>query len=218
MALSVLLSLGTWQVQRLAWKEDIIAKLNAVYDQDADNNPLSFDQLKAEEVFYGTLEGKFNYSKEMLFGPRPYKNEIGYFVVTPLQLNRKDHVFVNRGFVSMKGKGKLSLTHVKGNIRVSGLLRRPDWNRFTPENNPKKQIWSKLDIDDMAKAKNIKSIAPVMLYAENASKDFGVLKLYDEKWYPRNKHKQYAIFWFTMAGVLCAFFGFYVYREKLIKK
>ena len=53
-----------------------------------------------------------------------------------------------------------------------------------------------------------------MMYAEKSSKNFGVLQLQQERWMPRNKHKQYAIFWFTMAAVFCGFFSAYAYVQK----
>ena len=217
-AFSILMGLGTWQLKRLTWKENIITQLNDVYAQDAHSTLYSFQDIQIKKndvhVLYGSIEGTFNYSKEILYGPKPYEGEVGYFVITPMALSRKDHIFVNRGFISMDNQRQLSRTHIKGKIRVSGLIRQTDWNRFTPENSPKDNVWTKLDLQEMAQAKNIKSIAPMMLYAEKASKDFGVLQMQEERWMPRNKHLQYTIFWYMMGLALCGVFGFYAYSKR----
>jgi surfeit locus 1 family protein len=217
-AFIILISLGTWQLNRLTWKSDIIEQLNTVYAINAEENILSFDDLKITNndlpILYGSVEGKFDYSREILVGPRPFEGDIGYNVVTPLTLKNGGTVLVNRGFIATEQKDQASSTHPKGRIKISGLIRKPDWNSFTPENSPENNVWTKLDITQIAKAKNIRSIAPLMVYAEKSSKDFGILQMQPARWVPRNKHQQYAIFWFTMAGVFLGLIGIYAYTQK----
>jgi len=209
-AFLILVGLGTWQIKRLQWKENIIAKLEQVYAQNPDNTVFNFDDLTVKDsnlpILYGSVEGQLNYSKEILYGPHTQNQQIGFNVITPLLLKDGGYVFVNRGFIAEEKKNQLALTHVQGKIKISGLIRQTDWNRFTPSNSPANNIWTKLDISEMASAKNIKPIAPLMIYAEKSSKDFKVLEMQPAKWIPRNKHLQYAIFWYTMALVLCGFF------------
>ena len=217
-AFIILISLGTWQVNRLEWKSNIIAQLNEVYSNDADKNTLSFADLKITDndlpILYGSVKGIFDYSREILVGPRPFDGEVGYSVITPLRLKNNNYILVNRGFVTADKKEDIASTHARGFIKISGLIRKPDWNKFTPENSPENNVWTKLDITQIAKVKNISSVAPLMMYAEKSSKDFSILQLQQERWMPRNKHKQYAIFWFTMAAVFCRFFSAYAYVQK----
>lgn len=210
---ATLITLGTWQVQRLQWKNDIIAKLKIVYADNAVANHYDFDDLQITNddlpVLYGSITGRYNYDKEILVGPRTMDGDIGYFVITPLNL-KQGNVFVHRGFIKVENKERVSETHMNKPINVSGLFRIPDWNSFTPNNNPENDVWTKLDLKQIAAAKNLTSVAPVLLYAEETSAPHALLKQQKERWMPRNKHQQYAIFWFGMAFVLAMLIGLYI--------
>jgi surfeit locus 1 family protein len=213
-----LIALGTWQVQRLSWKNSIIQQLEAVYAQDSSKNIFSFNDLNIRDdevpILYGTIKGSFYYDKEILVGPRPFEGEIGYYVITPLKID-KGHVFVHRGFIRVDNKDQISETHKNRSVRVSGLFRKPDWNRFTPDNSPENDIWTKLDLDQIAEAKSIETYAPVLLYAEEISASHPLLKLQQGRWIPRNKHRQYAIFWFSMAIIFAVLIFIYVRKSKI---
>lgn len=216
-ALSVLITLGSWQVQRLEWKKDIIARLEAEYRKDPLAHRYTLEDLNTENdlpLFYGSAEGVFLYDKEILLGPKPYDGSIGFLVVTPLKLNTGGYILVNRGLIEQKNIKDIGNTHGLGNVITSGVFRKPDWNNFTPDNSPENNIWTKPDIDQIAAVQGISPVAPLMLYAEKSTAASNGLIMQQEKWYPRNKHKQYAIFWFTMALVLMAVFGFYIYQGK----
>jgi surfeit locus 1 family protein len=209
-ALGILLSLGYWQIQRLGWKTQIINQLEREYAKDPIENHLTFDQLNNDKIQYGSIEGRFDYSKEILVGPKPYDGKIGYHVITPLKIGG-GNVLVNRGWTE---QNQTNISQPSGNIIITGIFRKPDWNSFTPNNSPTNNIWTKLDITQIATAKNIQNPAPVILYAESASAPFDNLIMQSQRWMPRNKHKQYAIFWFSMAGVLLAVFGFYRWQNR----
>lgn len=200
-----LITLGAWQVQRLTWKQSIIDQLEIAYAVDADKTIYDFKDLKISNanlpVLYGSVKGRYLYDKEVLVGPRPMDGEIGYYVVTPLKM-KDGHVFVHRGFIKIEEKKRVNETHIKKSVEVSGLFRAPDWNSFTPENNLENDVWTKLDLEQIAKAKNIEKVAPLMLYSENTNAPHPLLRTQKTRWIPRNKHQQYAIFWFGMAFVL----------------
>lgn len=214
-----LISLGLWQLNRLTWKTDIINQLEAIYAKDATSSFYQFNDLKAAieqediTILYGSLRGRFDYNKEILAGPKTFNKQISYQVITPLKLNKGGHVLVSRGYITVGNKDKIEQTHRSGNITVSGLIRQPDWTKFTPKNNPENNVWSRLDINEIASAKNIQKVAPVMMYAETISAEVPHLTLQEEKWTPRNKHKQYALFWFTMAGIMIGLFGYFAYTR-----
>ena len=213
-AFLTLCALGTWQLQRLEWKENIIAQLDSEYAQNSDQSLLHFEDLSTAKLRYGNVRGRFDYTKEILVGPVSHDGKIGYRVVTPIKLQTGGSLLVQRGWIDQNSQDRLKATHPKGNITVTGIFRQPDWNRFTPDNSPENNIWTKLDIKEIAEAKNINPIAPVILYAQKASKDFQGLIMQQQKWYPRNKHKQYALFWFTMAFVLLGICGFYARQHQ----
>ena len=216
-ALSVLISLGSWQIKRLTWKENIIAKLETEYQKDPLENFYTLENLTLESdlpLLYGSAKGQFIYDKEILAGPKPHDGSIGFLVITPMKLDSGGYILVNRGWIDQSKTDSLKQTHIQGQITASGIFRKPDWNSFTPDNSPENNIWTKLDIKQISDVKNITPVAPLLLYAESASKKSDVLIMQQERWHPRNKHKQYAIFWFTMAFALIGVFGFYIFQQK----
>ena len=221
-AIGVLFSLSWWQVKRLSWKENVITRLEVQYQKDPAQNQFNFHHLKNLEhqdlpLLYGQVTGKFIHDKEILWGPKPLNGEIGYNIITPLKLNSGEYILVHRGWIAQSKRNNMHHTsRPPVPITVTGLFRKPEWNIFTPNNSPANNIWTKPDINEIARVQNIAPIAPVMLYAHHMSKEFedGILK--DEKWFPRNKHKQYALFWFIMGLAFIGVFG--LFWNKTFKK
>ena len=201
-AIVTLLSLSAWQIKRLQWKNDIIDKLDLEYQKNPANYVYNFNALKKlyrEEtpIRYGQIKGLFLHDKTMLFGPKPHDKKPGYHVVTPLQLD-SGIILVHRGWISDTHKDQLNRSVTS--TALNGIMRKPEWNSFTPNNNVDNNVWTKLDIADIAQKKNVETIAPVIFYTETKTSEYIIPQ--STKWYPRNKHKQYAIFWFIMACAL----------------
>ena len=205
--LSTLIGLGAWQIQRLEWKSNIIATLDEEYAHNPKEQLFTFEALNALEnieqpIKYGSVKGRYLGQKEIYLGPKTQDRVIGYHVITPLKM-KNGVILVNRGFTPQKDGQIEKLSLPRGLTKVSGLIRKPDWNRFTPENSPENNIWIRPDIAQIAQAKGLPKIAPVMVY-EGA-----------KKWYPRNKHMQYAMFWLALATIWS---GFGIYLGLLRKK
>ncbi len=218
-ALFTLLFLSYWQLQRLAWKTDIIDRLKIEYQKDPTQYKFNFNDLisfkdETLPLKHGQVSGRFIYEKEILVGPKPFKGKIGYQVITPLKLKDNGYVLVNRGWVNVTNKEAIKKNRSHKDTSINGVFRKTDWNRFTPENSPENNIWTKLDIDEIAHVKDINPVVPVMLYASHSSSDFDLIIPNGKEWYPRNKHLQYAIFWFTMAFALVSVFGIFTWKNK----
>lgn len=134
--------MGTWQIQRLEWKTDLVAKfedrlvkpplpLPPVADPDAVSE---FDYRRV----YAT--GRLRHDQEMLIGPRLQEGKDGFLVITPL--DRGDHgstVLVNRGWIPKAKRNQRDRPEglPRGEVTVQGLLRSPfKKNMFTPDNKP----------------------------------------------------------------------------------
>lgn len=84
--------LGTWQVQRLRWKVQLIEET----EQKLANEPiplpriLSPDRLFKFEFRRFQVNGRFLHHKEMLVGPRAKDGQNGYYVITPLLISNQD--------------------------------------------------------------------------------------------------------------------------------
>lgn len=205
--------MGNWQLQRAEWKNNIITQLESEYAKNPMDYRLEFSDLQNLDIQQGHIRGQFDYSKQMLFGPKKLNETIGYDVIIPMNL-KNGTVLVNMGWVKGENRKEIKTTSPRGNIMLTGISRKPDWNKFTPNNSPENDIWTKFDINEIAKAKEIKKIAPVIFYTKSAPLEFKALKMLEENWLTRNKHMQYAIFWFSMAGILLILVSIYFLKQR----
>lgn len=124
-ALAILLALGTWQLQRRAWKEALVAAV----ETRAASAPISIDEAlsrasKGETVEYQPVfvDGVYDHAREAhVFAARD--GVPGYYVFTPLTRAGAADVYVNRGFLPDARKGEAA--RVEGAVRVAGILRAP---------------------------------------------------------------------------------------------
>lgn len=203
MLCAVLIGLGTWQVQRLHWKEGLLAQIHDNMAQKPVPMPEKFDKPADWQFRRVTLAGTFDYDHEMLVKPRTMDGQLGYDMVVPFTRASGGTVLVDRGWISDALMAKA--VRPRGIIQIEGILRAPERpSIFTPENNPARRDWFWADTKTMGAANGLKNLAPMVVYI--ADKHTGV--------YPMggrvqgiaasipNDHEQYAIFWFGMALVL----------------
>ena len=149
-------ALGTWQVQRLGWKTDLIAKFEDRLVQPPLPLPPRIDLSAVEAFDYRrvTASGHFRHDQEMLIGPRLHDGIDGFLVITPLERKGQGStILVNRGWISRKFEKQSSRQGAlpTGIVTVEGLLRVP-WkkNMFTPENQPELNRFYFPDVQQMA--------------------------------------------------------------------
>ncbi len=215
---AVLCTLGTWQAQRLEWKEGIIARLDA-----ARQSPqiLSFPDLKAlgaEDLplAYGSVRGTLLSDREILVGPKTNEDGIvGYHLVTPLKM-AGGTVLVDRGWVDDASRDPGQRTHLRSPVPVTftGIVRKPDYSRFASGNNPAGDQWMRIDVAQIETVKKLDETAPLLMYAESADRKFDAARMNPPGWTPRNNHRQYAVFWYGMAAALAGFYAVFTWRNK----
>lgn len=203
--------LGTWQVQRLSWKTDLIARFEDRLIRPPLPLPPHVDPDAIKDFDYRRVyaTGRLRHDQEMLVGPRLHNGNDGYLVVTPLEREEKDSkILVCRGWISKEKKEqkdrKAGLP--EGDVTVQGLLREP-WkkNIFTPENHPERGEFYFPDVVEMAKWSGSQ---PVWI-EETMRPD--LLEAYDResKGIPigrpaevnlRNNHTQYIFTWYALCA------------------
>ena len=208
-----LCTLGTWQIQRLAWKEDIIAKLDAAYDNPIKDPDLS--DLNDNDFLYAEIRGKFLFEKSILLGHTVKNEKPGQFLITPL-LTDQGTLLVNMGF-NPKGwalENHFLKSYNNEKISFTGIIRKPSCNSFTPQNSPEENTWYRLDIDQISSAQNLKNPMPFVMIVDFASRKFDAQFPNNERWEPNNNHAQYAFFWFTLASTLVIIYGLRFFRKE----
>ena len=219
---ALLCGLGLWQLERLAWKETLLARIRdrvaaapaALPSQDAWAG-LAPDAYDYRHV---AAHGTYDHAREALVfrgsgDGKPGGAGPGYLVLTPLQLSGGGTVIVNRGFVPLAKKDPAARAagQIAGEVAVAGLMRPPEpRNPFTPADNPAAGEWYTRDPVLIAAHFGLGGAAPFTLDADAAPAPPGGLPqggatVTDVP----NNHLSYALTWFGLAlglaGVFAAF-------------
>jgi surfeit locus 1 family protein len=211
-ALLVLVGLGTWQLGRLQWKNDLIDSFEArvaappvaVPASGAAIDPIEFRQLD--------LTGRFLHDKEIFLTGRTYEGNAGFHVVTPFELADGRLILINRGWVSegYKDPAKRAFSRVDGPTTVAGILRKPGQKGyFVPENEPAKGFWFTLVPAEINAHLGLGTVAIDSFYAD-AIRTSAVVTLpiaAKTELNLRNAHLSYALTWY---GIALALIGVYV--------
>lgn len=202
----VLGGLGVWQLERLQWKQNVLAEANAAERMEVLGTlPDDVQGLSYRRV---ALTGTFLYDKKLRLIGRAQGQEAGYFMLTPFSLEDDGRIIlVNRGF-SPDGKE----SRPDGPQTVTGLIRPARQKRFfAPDNQPQKNIWFTEDFAAMAAATGL-ALTPVIVEATGAHKEGEFPIPSDGAVIMRNDHLQYAITWFALALIGLIMFALY-HRE-----
>ncbi|MBP2310888.1 surfeit locus 1 family protein [Azospirillum soli] len=210
-AVLIMLALGTWQVQRMAWKAELIQRVEQRVTAPPVPLPATVSDPEGFEFRPVTVTGRYLHDKEMRLMARPRQGQVGYEVLTPLQ--RADGggvVLVNRGFVPMDRRDPATRPESRtgGEVTVTGLVRLPHpagW--FQPENRPGADAWMRVDPPAMAAAQGLSGVAPLVVEAlPDAGRSGGVLNGIAPQVELPNNHLQYAITWYSLAVTLIVIF------------
>lgn len=219
--LALLTGLGIWQVKRLAWKTDIIGTITAEYAKDPLTNTFDIARLdelgqRKQPLAFGSITGEMDFNKDIAVGPKTLDGKIGYHIITPMYLSGGGTVLINRGWREKKDTkiAGCACRLPRGTVSVSGILRKPDTNNFTTPNSPANDQWSHTDIPQISDHLSLNAVAAVVMYAERTSKDMTDTVMQTDRWLPRNEHKQYAAFWFTMAAVWAGMGMFFAMKKR----
>lgn len=223
LAMAILLSLGTWQVKRLHWKEALIADI----EERRNAAPLDLAGLEAilakgGDVDYraAEAEGRYLNDKERHF-LATFRGQAGFYVYTPLALADGRYLFVNRGFVPYDRKEPSSRPQslVEGEQVVKGLARarlnaKP--SMMVPENDEAKNVfyWKELDRMAASVALPADKVVPFFLDADATPVPGGLPEGGVTEIDLPNSHLQYAITWYGLALALAGVVAYAIVRRK----
>ncbi|MBV8567835.1 MAG: SURF1 family protein [Methylobacteriaceae bacterium] len=223
---AVLLALGTWQLQRLAWKESLLSAIDArIHQAPAPIRPPSdWPSLKPEDYEYRrvSVAGMFEHAKEALvFRPQgtgaAQTEGPGYLVLTPLRLSDGTYVIVDRGFVPA-ARGDPSTRpggQIAGEVTITGLMRSPEQrNLFTPADDPDKGQWYTRDPALIAAHFKLDRTAPFSIDADDTPVPGGWPKGGQTVLAIPNDHLQYALTWYGLAATLVGVFAAYAWSRR----
>ena len=218
--LAALLGLGTWQVERLHWKEDLIAERQARGAAPAAALPARFDDPGALAFTRVRVRGAFAHEREMYLAARSHAGRPGLHVVTPMTLEDGRGLLIDRGWVPDGRKDPATRPdgQVSGVVEVEGLLRTGGWTGpswLVPENLPGENLWFWVDPPAMAAAAGLpRPVVEVYLDAGPAENPGGLPKGGQTRVQLPNDHLTYAITWFALAVALAVIYAIYHLRDE----
>jgi surfeit locus 1 family protein len=217
-------TLGTWQVYRLGWKRDLIARVDARVHAPPSPAPAraQWPDLTAQSAEYSHVElhGTFVHDKQTLVWASTDLGS-GYWVVTPLRQADGSVVLVNRGFVLTDWCGVSGRCErgPQGEVALTGLLRMSEPGNFIRHNDPARDSWYTRDVPAIAARRGLNDVAPYFVDEDAAP---GTSTAGGRTWpqggltviaFPNN-HLSYLITWYVLALMVLAA-GVYVARDEL---
>lgn len=211
--------LGVWQVQRRAWKLDLIERVEQrvrATPTDAPG-PESWPNINASDYAYRhvSVRGQFVKGRSTLVRAVTERGR-GYWLVEPLQAAEGFTVLINRGFIpaariirSPPGRERLDAV-----TTITGLLRMTEpGGGFLHQNDPTSGRWYSRDVVAIANAQGIERVAPYFIDADASvtSSDLAVGGLTVISF--QNNHLIYALTWFGLAAMLSAWTTYCFYED-----
>ncbi|MDH7790969.1 SURF1 family protein [Ochrobactrum sp. AN78] len=205
---ALFLGLGIWQVERLQWKLDLIARVDARVHAEPIAAPGRDDWANVnqaeDEYRHVALTGTYLNDKEILVRALTERGS-GFWVLTPLSSNDGALTFINRGFIpdTKRDPALLAETQIAGETTVTGLLRMPEPDGFfLRPNDPDRNEWNSRDVVAFAAKEGLGTVAPYFIDADAQSNPgnvpIGGLTVVTF----RNNHLSYAITWFALAAMV----------------
>lgn len=224
--LAILLALGTWQMQRLSWKNDLIARAESRSQGEPAPlpEPEAWDGLVPEEYEYRAVQftGRYLHEAEMhaytvLSEPRGAHGGQGWWVMTPLELDGGGWVIVNRGFVPEDRKNAALRPQGQsvGEVSVQGLMRVPQRRGFfVPDDDIGNNVWFTRDPARMAQAAGLEGpVAPFFVDASGTPSG-GLPQGGETRLSFRNDHLGYALTWYGLAATLIGVFAAWAWGRR----
>jgi surfeit locus 1 family protein len=203
---AILLTLGIWQMQRLAWKEAILAEITARIAADPVALPVTPDPER-DRYLPVMLEGRIDPTFVRVLVSQKGIGA-GYRIIAALETGAGRRVLVDRGVIPV---GDAMPATPADNLRVIGNLHWPDErDGFTPENDLAGNMWFARDVAALAAHLGAE---PVLVIArEITPPDAAITPLPVGIGNIPNDHLSYAITWFSLAIVWLGMTVFLLWR------
>jgi surfeit locus 1 family protein len=223
--IGVLVSLGVWQVQRLAWKQDLIERVELRVhappvaapgrEQWPNVNRADSEYLRV------AVNGHYQNDRETLVQAVTERGG-GFWVLTPFVTDAGFTVLINRGFVPPPQKDPATRPQgqLEGETSVTGLLRLTEQGGgYLRTNEPANDRWFSRDVAAIAAKRGLDDVAPYFIDAEALEPEIpgapvGGLTVIAFS----NDHLQYALTWFGLALMLIAGTGLVLRHEWRLRR
>ena len=205
---AILLSLGIWQLQRLAWKHEVLRAIESKILAPAVEIPQTV-LLDAHSLLPVRAEGRYKGDTvRVLVSQKIYG--AGYRLITAFELVDGRTIMLDRGFTSVR----LEMPSTpEGRGQVIGNLQWPqEIDSFTPENDLAANIWFARDVARLAD--HLKAEPVLLVLRDSSFETEAATPLPKMTANIPNDHMNYAITWFSLALIWLGMSGYFLYRSR----
>ena len=214
--LAILLYLGTWQLQRLGWKQDLLAGIEARISDDPVALPATPDS-ETDRYLPVRVTGQFGEPRVVRMLASRRTTGAVYRVILPFETEAAGAIMVDVGWVPTdsawpprpitQGDLPAGLLELVGNL---------DWPReadgFTPEPDPAQGLWYARDVPSMAEHLDTRPV--LLVLREMPQTDLQTTPWPVDTAGIPNDHLQYAITWFSLAVVWVGMTALFILRTR----
>jgi surfeit locus 1 family protein len=207
LGMALLLSLGTWQVERLHWKRGILAQI-----AQAEASPPAVLAPEPRPWSKVAVTGRLRNDLTALYGAEVRDTRagptMGSELIVPLEREEAPPVLVDRGWVP--ASRRTPLRQPQGKVTVVGYVRPPDqpgW--FSARDDVAGRQFFTLDPAAIGRALGLAAVAPftVVALGEPPSEGWPIPAQHLPQ--PPNNHLSYAVTWYSLAAALLVIFLFW---------
>ena len=188
--ISVFIALGTWQIIRLGWKNNLILEI----ENSLKNPPVELTQSNKVNYLKIKTSGSVDFEKQIYLYNLNDTGTPGFEVLNPISINGENYL-LNRGWIPFEKKDTpeiniIDQTNIVGTIKIQGRK-----NIFKPENDLKENYWFSLNREDVLKFTG-KKFSKYIIYLDG---NYQLPKPKKITANISNNHKKYAMTWFSLA-------------------
>ena len=186
----VFIGLGTWQIIRLNWKNNLILEI----ENSLKNPPVELAQSNKENFLKIKTSGSIDFDKQIYLYNLNESGTPGFEVINPITIG-DENFLINRGWIPFEKKGTQEINvfdqkNITGTLKLQGRK-----NIFKPDNDLDENYWFSLNREDILKFTG-KNFSKYIIYLD------GNYQLPRPKKITANisnNHQKYAITWFSLA-------------------
>lgn len=204
---AIMLGLGFWQLERMAWKQDILTRIDRAEGGPASllsDNPSPFSKVR--------VTGTLRHAQAAYYGAdiqlTPAGPKMGARLIVPLDRPGVPPVLVDRGWVPLEALRPVA--QPQGAVTIEGFVRLPDAPKWfsAADDLPARRFYT-LNPAAIGAALGIANVAPFVVVAlgQRPPEMFPVPAQRMPR--PPNDHLNYAITWFGLAFILATIFVLY---------
>lgn len=212
LGVGILVWLGVWQMQRLDWKQSILADIDARITAAPVVLPNEFNQER--DRFLPVVASGEMTDDEIHVLVSQKQIGAGYRIISTFETDTGRRILVDRGFIKVDQK---QANRPVGAVEITGNLHWPnETGSSIPEPDLKAEIWFARDVPAMAR---FLKTEPVMIVARETSfENDPVSPLAVDKAGIPNDHLQYAITWFLLAAIWLIMTLTFLWRVRSVQK